>query len=169
MILLRWKDIDVSLSQPNKGRDTGWDIQSLIRDKNQLGKAREAWVTQNSERVFSDWTCNRTILDMEVEWIKDKLIDLLNKYRKIMRVTLYSKRWWNKNMVQARKIWTKEKKRWRKSTPDKEKLKQAQNQFYHIIRKAKRECWQNFLEAIDESSNHTQIRPEDKNRCSIAL
>ena len=37
------------------------------------------------------------------------------------------------------------------------------------MRKAKRECWQNFLEGIEEPSNPTQIRPENKNKCWIAL
>ena len=70
-----------------------------------------------------------------------------------MQVTPYSKRWWNKNVAQACKAWAKEKKKWGKSTPNREKLKQAQNKFYHIVYKAKRECWQNFLEGIEESSN----------------
>ncbi len=37
------------------------------------------------------------------------------------------------------------------------------------MRKAKRECWQNFLEGIEESSNPARIRLEDKNRYWIAL
>ena len=48
-------------------------------------------------------------------------------------------------------------------------MKQARNVFYRIVRKAKRECWQNFLEGTEKSSNPAQIRPEDKNRCWIAL
>ena len=37
------------------------------------------------------------------------------------------------------------------------------------MHKAKREFWQNFVEGIEKSSNPTQIRFEDKNRCWIAL
>ncbi len=37
------------------------------------------------------------------------------------------------------------------------------------MRKAKRECWQNFLEGIEELSNPAEIRSEDNNRCWIAL
>ena len=72
-------------------------------------------------------------------------------------------------MAQARKIWAKEKKMWGKIIPNREKLKQARNVFYRIVRKAKRECWQKFLEGIEESSNLAQIRLEGKNRCWIAL
>ena len=72
-------------------------------------------------------------------------------------------------MAQARKIWAKEKKMWGQTTLDREKLKQARNAYYRIVRKAKRECWQNFLEGTEESSNPAQIRPKNKNRCWIAL
>ena len=33
--------MDVSLSQPNISRATGWDIQGFIGDKDQLSKARK--------------------------------------------------------------------------------------------------------------------------------
>ena len=44
---------------------------------------------------------------------------------------------------------------WGKIIPNREKLKQTRNVFYHIVRKAKRKCWQNFLEGIEKSSNPT--------------
>ncbi len=72
-------------------------------------------------------------------------------------------------MVQTCKIWAKEKKMWGKIISNRVKLKQAKNTFYCIVRKAKKEYWQNFLEDIEESSNLAQIRLKDKNRCWIAL
>lgn len=86
-----------------------------------------------------------------------------------MRVTPYSKRWWNKDVARACKVWAREKKLWEKITSDREKPKQARNAFYRIVRKAKKECWQNFLKSIEELSNPAQIWPKDKNRCWIAL
>ena len=86
-----------------------------------------------------------------------------------MRVTSHSKRWWNKEVAQACKVWAKEKKIWGQITPNREKSKQARNAFYRIVRKAKRECWQNFLKDKEESLDPTRIRLEDKNRCWIAL
>lgn len=61
-----------------------------------------------------------------------------------MRVTSYSKRWWDKDVAKARKVWAKEKNIWGKITPSKENPKQARNAFYCTMRKAKKECWQNF-------------------------
>lgn len=168
LIFLRWDDVDLNPSQADTGRATGWDIQGLVEDKNQLGKARETWVSQSSKQPILDEICNRAILDLEVEWIEDTLTDLLNKYNKVMRVTSYSKKWWNKEVAQARKVWAKEKKIWGKLIPNREKLKQARKRFYRTVRKTKREFLQNFLGGI-ESSNPAQVRPEDKNRCWIAL
>lgn len=43
LILLRWEDIDIGLSQPNAGKATGWDVQGLIDNKDQLQKAQQEW------------------------------------------------------------------------------------------------------------------------------
>ena len=169
LILLRWEDIDVGLSQSNLSKATGWDIQGLIDNKDQLSKAQKEWVIQSQKRPILQSSCNRLALDQEVEWIENTLTDILNTYSKIMRVTSYSKRWWNEEVAQARKTWAKEKKTWGQVTPNREKLKQARNMFYRLVRKAKRECWQNFLEGEEETLDPAKIRPEDKNRCWTAL
>ena len=82
-----------------------------------------------------------------------------------MRVTSYSKRWWNKEVAEARKIWAKEKKIWGHTSPDREKLKKARNAFYRLVRKAKRKCWQRFLEGEENILDPAKIQLEDKNRC----
>ncbi len=114
-------------------------------------------------------SCSRAELDQKVAWIETTLTTILNTYSKVMRVTPYSKRWWNSDVAEARKIWAKEKKKWGHTSPDRERLKKARNAFYRLIRKTKRECWQNFLEGEEETLEPGKIRPEDKNRCWIAL
>ncbi len=104
LILLHWEDCDIGVPQQNTSRAIGWDIQGLVRDTDQLSKARDKWVTKSHEWPILDQRCNRVTLDQEVGWIKDTLTDLLNKYSKIMRVTSYSKRWWNKEVAHARKV-----------------------------------------------------------------
>ncbi len=66
-------------------------------------------------------------------------------------------------MAEVCKIWAKKKKTLGQTTPDKEKLIQSQNQFYCVVRKAKRECWQNFLKNEKKNQDTAKIRPEDKN------
>ncbi len=72
-------------------------------------------------------------------------------------------------MAEARKIWAKEKKKWRHTSPNRERLKKARNAFYRLICKAKRECWQRFLEGEEETLELGKSHLEDKNRCWIAL
>lgn len=101
--------------------------------------------------------------------MESTLTEILNQNCKLMRVTFYSKKWWNKEVEVACKVWAKEKKLWGKITPDRERFKKARNKFYRIVRKTKRECWQNFLEGKEEISDPPKVWPDDKNRCWIAL
>ena len=82
-----------------------------------------------------------------------------------MRVTFYSKRWWNNEVAEACKIFAREKKIWRHISQDREKLKKARNAFYRLIHRAKKECWQNFLESEEETLDSATIQLKDKNRC----
>ncbi len=157
LIPLRWDEIDVGLSQQNTGRATGWDIQGLIDDKDQLQKAHQQWIAKSHDRPLLLSSCTCLELDQEVKWIENTLTAILDTYSKIMRVTSYSKRWWNKEVAEARKIWAKEKKTWGQTTSDREKLKQSRNKFYRVGRKAKKECLQNFLEGEEENQDQTKI------------
>ena len=49
-------------------------------------------------------------------------------------------------MARARKAWARAKKTYQGKLEFKDELRQAQNTYYHIIRQAKRVCWQNFLQ-----------------------
>lgn len=74
----------------------------------------------------------------------------MDKYAKVTKVTAYSKRWWNKEVAQARKVWAKEKRRLGTCPNTTAELKKARNAYYHIIRKVKGECWQRFLQGESE-------------------
>lgn len=52
---------------------------------------------------------------------------------------------------------------------DREKFKQVWNTFYYIVYKAKRKCWQKFLEGKKRDLDPFKIWSQDKNRCWIAL
>lgn len=84
-------------------------------------------------------------LDSEVEWFEVTLGIWLDKFAKVTRFISYFKRWWNNKVAQVRKTWTKEKRRLRGYLNSNEELKKVCNAYYHIIRKAKRQCWQDFL------------------------
>ena len=151
------------------GRATGWDIQGLIDDKDQFQKPHQELNMQSQGRPILQGFCSRAELDQEVAWIETTLTTILDTYSKVMRVTSYSKRWWSREVAEAQKIWAKVKKKWGHTSPNIEKLKKAQNAFYHLIHKVKRECWQNFLEGKEETLDPGKTRPKDQNRCWIAL
>ena len=94
-----------------------------------------------------------------------KLTELLNKHAKITQITSYSKRWWSKEVAEARLTWAKDKRRLGRNEVLKEELKQARNRDFRTIEKAKRECWQKFLEGESQSSSSVM----DKNHCWTAL
>ena len=56
-------------------------------------------------------------------------------------------------------------------TPDREKLNQACNAFYRLVRRVKRECWQRFLIGNDGANKGdiTKVHSEDKNQYWKAL
>ena len=109
--------------------------------------------------------CTKQELDQEVEWFERKLTELLNNHVKITQITSYSKQWWNRKVAEARLTWAKNKRRLGRNEDLKEEFKYARNQYYWIIRKAKRECWQDFLQEKPQSSDAAI----DKNHCWIAL
>ena len=112
-----------------------------------------------------DLLCTKTELDKGVKWFEENLTALLNCHAKVTKVTSYSKKWWNKEVAEARLLWAKDKRRLGQNEDLKEELKQAQNRYFRTIKKAKRECWQKFLQGKPQLPN-TVI---DKNHCWTAL
>ena len=162
--------MDYNSANSKDGQITGWDIQGLINDEKSLQAAELDWVKETQNRPILNASCARQELDEEVEWVETLLTHILNTRCKKMRVTP-SKRWWNKKVAEARKTWAREKNLWGKASPDREKVKQARNTFYHTVRRVKRECWQKFLLGEKElnGGDPAKKHPEDKNWCWKAL
>lgn len=166
LILLRWEDINHSLHSKMEATPTEWDIQGLIKSPDHLESAYMDWISRSKSRRLVDQISHKKDLDEEVYWIEKNLAEVLNTHAKILRVTFFSKRWWNAEVVEAKKTWAKGKREWGTVTPNKTKLKQARNLYYRIVRKAKRQCWQSFLQGEDKDLNPEQ-RESAKNRCWI--
>lgn len=99
-----------------------------------------------------------------MEWFESKIVELLNNHAKITRVSAYSKWWWNEEVAEAKKRWAKDKRELSRDENRKQELKQARNSYYRTIRKAKRLCWQNFLQGKKEIPQQ-KSQPLDQNRC----
>lgn len=170
LIVLRWEDMGYDLSRSEDGTPTGRDIASLISAPDKLENAQKDWTSRSHTRKILDTTSSIKNLDDEVDWFEKTLSVVLDAHAKVLRVTSFSKRWWNKEVSEARRVWAKEKKKWEKVTPDAAKFKQARNLFYRIIRKTKREYWQRFLQGGEEQENITDApKIPVKDRCWTAL
>ena len=85
-----------------------------------------------------------------------------------IRGKIFSKRWWNKEVAEARQNWAKNKRMLAGDDSRKQEFRQARNFYYRTIRKAKRLSWQNFLQGKEENLQQ-QNQTLDQNKCWIAL
>jgi hypothetical protein len=87
----------------------------------------------------------------------------------MLRVTAYSKRWWGPKVKEARQAYAQAKRAWQEGVLILQDLREARNHFYRTVRRAKRECWQDFL--VGPGGMETKTRPslEDSARCWAAL
>ena len=137
----------------------------MLEDEKLLKAAQSDWKKINGDHQLLDLHCTKQELDKEVEWFEEKLTELLNEHAKITQITSYSKHWWNKEVAEARSTWAKNKRRFGRGEDLKEEFKQARNRYFRTIKKAKRECWQKFLQGNFQSSGSVM----DKNHCWTAL
>lgn len=70
-------------------------------------------------------------------------------------------------MVEARKIWAQDKRRNSGDANLREQLRQVRNAYYYI-HQAKRQCWQNFLQRLDNNSQ-PKTNLINENHCWMAL
>ena len=59
----------------------------------------------------------------KVTWLEDRFIDMLDKNIKIVRITAYLKRWWNKDVKEARRTLGRASKAWGRRGGDLEEFK----------------------------------------------
>lgn len=72
-------------------------------------------------------------------------------------------------MEQARRTLGAAKRRWKGYISDEnQRLREARNEYYRVIRKAKKQCWQSFLQD-DAEVTSDRIQQEDTDRCWTAL
>ena len=162
---MEWEDIEAPSQKNTQTIMSGWNIKNLLEDKKKLKAAQSDWVKLNANHQLLDLLCTKQELDKEVEWFQETLTELLNKHAKATQITSYSKRWWNKEVIETRLTWAKDKRRLGRDEDLKEEFKQARNQYFRTIKKAKRECWQKFLQESSQSSSLVM----DKNHCWTAL
>ena len=104
LILMEWENVEIEDHGKKQAIMSGWSIQKLLEDEKLLYAAKEEWEKTGIGRPHLGFLSTKEDLDKEVEWFESKLVKLLNNHAKVTRITAYSKRWWNKEVAEARKI-----------------------------------------------------------------
>ena len=111
LIVMEWEDIEDHTPGRDLGVFSGWSIQKILEDEKRLQATQEDWENSSARQVHLNFCSTKEDLDKEVEGFESRLAQLLNAHAKVLRITAYSKWWWNEEVAQARKIWAQDKKR----------------------------------------------------------
>ena len=173
LIVFDWLDLNVNQLKAQNQEITGWNIDKLQKNEKQLELAHSYWKENSENRSLIDNLFNNDDLENEAIWLQEMLTKTLDLYAKPLRITAYSKRWWNSTVKEARFKYSQARREFKLGLNNpllslKNKLKLARNNYYYIVRKEKRKCWQDFLQGstdiLEDNLNY-----EDKNRCWTAL
>jgi len=84
----------------------GWDIHGLKSEekKENFEKAQIQWRDKSSKRPVLDENSSGEELQKEAEWIQRNFVNHLNRCCKKVRVCARSKRWWNEEIAENRRI-----------------------------------------------------------------
>lgn len=142
---------------------TGWQIGVLLEDEEALEATLGTWnMTARARPPLTD-KCSPGDVEDEAEWIESTLTEILGKHCKPIRLCARSKRWWGPLTIKARGVYITAHKAYQAGEIGDEDHREARRIYYTAIRKAKRECWEAFLQGTDEGSL------TDQKRCWAAL
>src|SRR5436190_21175023 len=105
---------------------------------------------EQSNEEFS-WTLEELSvesLEFEAEKLQKLVIKLVEKHIPRKKLSEKSKPWWSDELKVLRKEMTKYKRKWRKYSDiqTERKYHEARANYYYEVKKAKSNCWNNFLE-----------------------
>jgi hypothetical protein len=149
LIVWGWECLDEDLGDVSAGDQiaaatenevTGWDVKALGENPEVLVEAEQAWKGLAARRP--GLTDEATPVDVEEEaiWVQETLTTVLNQHAKPVRVTVWSKRWWGKEIKENRRAFARVKRAWKEGSATEEEYKKARNEYYKGIRQAKRKC-----------------------------
>ena len=94
--------------------------------------------------TLSDNSTAEDLID-EIAWIQATLVSLLNEHTRKITICAQSKRWWNEDIRNRRIALGRLKRRRRQGRADLSEVRDAERELRRTIRRARRECWEEFL------------------------
>jgi ribonuclease HI len=172
-ILLEFQEIqDPQKYQKTQGEVTGWRLDSIPEEIEER-MARE-WYSRAENRP--QYLSTTQDLEDEAIWIQETLVEILDSHVPRVRITPFSKRWWNQEIKDARGIYARTRRLFSRGQYSWENVRQTRNSYYTTIRREKRRIWQRYLEGRDQEQGQELEKGEKKedpnqvaNRCWQAL
>ena len=87
-------------------------------------------------------------LEIEAKKLQNLIIKLVKKHISKKKLSEKAKPWWSKELKELRKAMTKYRRKWKKysNIQAQQEYQEARATYYYEIKKAKSNCWNNFLE-----------------------
>ena len=103
LIVFKWTDCAPNIALNHNSKEyTGWDIDGLTKDEEKHKQAQEEWLKKVQNRGLISKSSSQKDLENEAVFIQETLIIVLDETAKKLRITAYSKRWWNNTVKEAR-------------------------------------------------------------------
>ena len=134
---------------------TGWDVSGWStagvhekEEKEKREKTKEARATWEKEAgPAPDKLYNRTGIDEEAANIRQAMETTLNEHAKKRRVCVRSKVWWTKEITELRKERGRAVRNRRQNPAA---YGEAQRNLRRAIRRAKKSCWEEYVQGADK-------------------
>jgi hypothetical protein len=141
MIEIEW---GFQSSKETSQKFTGWNIDGMQEED--LKQAKEWWKRWSGERrTLSD---ESTIEELEEEAtvIRETLTEVLNQKAKKTRICARSKRWWNQDIAETRRILGYIKRLFKKRETNHASVKEARKVVKKAINSSKKDTWNTFVQ-----------------------
>jgi len=154
--LLQWEVLGAaSLGDATSTATTGWDIRGWDpkgkEDKEEanaaaakLAQAQECYRRGEGASVVLADDSTVEEVDMAAATLREAMVGTLEQHARAKRWCSRSKRWWTPELKDLRKALGRARRGWR--TKGMSRVQEARRELRRGIRKAKRDCWNRFLQ-----------------------
>ena len=123
-------------------RVVGWNLAAMT--EKDIEAAQKLWRKLARERAQLDAECTEDEVEQEVAWCQEAMSSVLNATAKKIRICARSKRWWNADIKERRRMVVRE----RRSRRNSEEAARAKAELQKLIWRSNREMWSDYLKIL---------------------
>jgi ribonuclease HI len=150
-VVIEWKWTKPAPEVSPEWKVRGWALKErLEKERAEDWPAEEPrleviWGLRTRDRPVLGDDASEEDLEGEIDFIQSTMISLLNSHTRKVTICARSKRWWNEDIRSKRRQLGKILRWSRKGGRNQAAVTRAQKELKRTIRKARRECWERFL------------------------